>query len=242
MVRSALLMLLAVFSLCGVISADENDFIDLFDGESLNGWTNDNGEPVTKGWVAEDGMLVRKSRGGHIYAVGEYGDFELRFEWKIDTGGNSGVKYRVAFYEQGVRGKPGWLGCEYQLYGDKRPNDLGDHSAGALYDLFKPSKRKQLRGAGEFNESRIVVQGTHIEHWLNGEKLIDVDTSSDEWKQRIADSKFGIVPDFFENKRGRIQIQDHGHSVWFRNIRLRHLSSEEQLDSELPGDGLPKAD
>jgi len=198
------------------------DFVPLFDGKSLGGWTTQSGKPVTRGWVAENGELARKSRGGAIYTKQEYGDFDLRFEWKIAPGGNGGVKYRVAFYKQGVRGRPGWLGCEYQVWGDRK-QDRGDHSAGALYDLFAPNDKKQLRPAGEFNESRIVAQGTHIEHWLNGEKVVEVDTSSDAWKKRIAESKFSIVPNFFQNPQGRIQIQDHGHPVTYRNIRIRVL-------------------
>lgn len=197
--------------------------IDLLAGNSLDNWTTQAGKPITRGWVAENGMLVRKGRGGAIYTKDEYGDFELRFQWKIGKGGNSGIKYRMAFYQKGVRGRPGWLGCEYQIYGDRRPGDRGTHSAGALYDLIAPNENKRLRPADEFNDSRIVVQGTRIEHWLNGEKVVDVDTGSNDWKQRIGRSKFGIVPDFFKNARGRIQIQDHGHPVWYRNIQLRLL-------------------
>ncbi|MCG8584377.1 MAG: DUF1080 domain-containing protein [Pirellulales bacterium] len=203
-------------------SIADDKTIELFNGKSLDGWTTQSGAPVTKGWVVKDGMLVRKSRGGAIYTKDEYGDFDLRFEWKIDKGGNSGIKYRVAFYKKGVRGRPGWLGGEYQIYGDKNKS-RGVHSAGALYGLFAPNEKKKLRPADEFNESRIVVRGSHIEHWLNGEKIVEADVDSDEWKKRIAKSKFNIVPGFFQNPKGRIQIQDHGAPVSFRNITLREL-------------------
>jgi hypothetical protein len=212
----------AWFACAAAASADDNA-IQLFDGKSLEGWTTRSGEPVTTGWTVEDGMLVRTSRGGSIYSAKEYGDFDLSFEWKIAPRGNSGVKYRVAHYKKGVHGFPGWLGCEYQIYDDlgRRAGPL--HSTGAIYELYAPSSNKKLRPVGDFNEARIVVQGTKIEHWLNGEKIVDADTSSDEWKTRIARSKFGDVNGFFANPKGRIELQDHGSKVWFRNIVLRPL-------------------
>lgn len=210
------------FSFASTAGADDNA-IQLFDGKSLDGWTTRSGESVTTGWTVEDGMLVRSSRGGSIYTAKEYGDFDLSFEWRIAPRGNSGVKYRVAHYKKGVYGNPGWLGCEYQIYDDvgRRAGPL--HSTGAIYELYAPSKNKKLRPVGEFNDARIVVRGTRIEHWLNGEKIVDADTSSDDWKRRVARSKFGDVKGFFANSKGRIELQDHGSKVWFRNIVLRPL-------------------
>jgi hypothetical protein len=206
----------------GAANADENT-IQLFNGKSLEGWTTSSGEPVTSGWIVEDGMLVRTSRGGSIYTAKEYGDFDLSFEWKIAPRGNSGVKYRVAHYEKGVYGNPGWLGCEYQLFDDAGRGARPRYSSGAIYELYAPSENKKLRPVGEFNESRIVVHGTKIEHWLNGERIVDADTNSDDWKRRVARSKFGDVAGFFTNPKGRIELQDHGAKVWFRNIVLRPL-------------------
>jgi 3-keto-disaccharide hydrolase len=215
--------LCAWFAVASAAGADDNA-IQLFDGKSLNGWTTKSGEPVTSGWTVEDGMLLRTSRGGSIYTAKEYGDFDLSFEWKIAPRGNSGVKYRVAYYKKGVYGFPGWLGCEYQVYDDlgRRAGPL--HSTGAIYELYAPSSNKKLRPVGEFNDSRIVVRGTKIEHWLNGEKIIDADTNTDDWKRRVARSKFGDVEGFFANPQGRIELQDHGSKVWFRNIVLRPLN------------------
>jgi hypothetical protein len=206
----------------------EDPVIRLFDGKSLSGWQTAGGKPVTQGWAVEDGMLVRASRGGSIFTVDEYGDFELTFQWKIARRGNSGIKYRVAFYEKGVYGNPGWLGCEYQLFDDANRRTDPIHSTASIYELYAPAADKKLRPVGEFNDSRIVVHGTKIEHWLNGEKVVEADTASEDWKQRIAASKFGNVAGFFHNAKGRIELQDHGHKVWFRKIELRPREEREE--------------
>ncbi|NQT36707.1 MAG: DUF1080 domain-containing protein [Planctomycetes bacterium] len=209
--------------------AEKDDrVIALFDGKSLDGWTTASGEPVTVGWKVEEGVLVRAERGGPIYADVGHENFQLDFHWKIAPRGNSGVKYRVQFYEKGVFGHPGWLGCEYQLTGEapqEKPNQ-SKGSAGALYALFGPNEKKQLKPVGEYNHSQIVIRGTKIEHWLNGEKIVETDTSSPQWKEQIAASKFGRVKDFALNRKGRIQLQDHGCKVWFREITLRPLDPQ----------------
>jgi hypothetical protein len=219
--------------------AAEDAAISLFDGKSLDGWTTAGGDPVTRGWTVEDGMLVRTSRGGSIFTTKEYGDFDLSFEWKIAPRGNSGVKYRVAFFEKGVYGNPGNLGCEYQIFDDVGRRTGPEHSCGALYALYPPSTDKTLRPVGEFNESRIVARGSKIEHWLNGAKVVDADTSSDDWKRRIADSKFHDVAGFAQNAKGRIELQDHGSKTWFRNIVLRPLEApgREPSTTGTPGIG-----
>jgi hypothetical protein len=223
--RCAALALLSVLTTFGPASA-EDEVIRLFDGKSLTGWQTAGGKPVTRGWTVEDGMLVRTERGGSIFTTDEYGDFELSFEWKIARRGNSGIKYRVAFYEKGVYGNPGWLGCEYQLFDDVNRNTDPVHSSAAIYGLYAPARNKKLRPVGDFNESRIVVRGTRVEHWLNGDKVVEADTSTDDWKERIAASKFGDVAGFFRNAKGRIELQDHGSRVWFRRIELRPLNGQ----------------
>ena len=131
--------LFVVFSLAvlsSMAAADEGRIVDVFDGESLEGWTRADGQPVTKGWSVSDGVLMRDGKGGGaIYLPGEYGDFEFCFSWKISARGNSGVKYCVAWYEKGVRGRPGWLGCEYQLLGVQRGGKGSKGSTGAIYSL-----------------------------------------------------------------------------------------------------------
>jgi hypothetical protein len=206
--------------------AKEGGAIELFDGKSLDGWITESGEPVTEGWAVQGGELVRTERGGAIYYNREFEDFILDFEWKIAPGVNSGLKYRVRFYDVGVRENPGWLGCEYQIYDDaKEPGPLS--SMGALYDLYPPSEKKKVNPPGEYNTSRVVVYGTRIEHWLNGEKIVAADTASDDWKERVAESKFAPAKDFAQNRRGYIQLQDHGGQIWFRKITLRPLTADE---------------
>jgi hypothetical protein len=216
---------ICLLALRGHALAEERT-IQLFDGMTLKGWTNAEGNPVGRGWAIEDGMLVRIGGGGSIFTADEYGDFELSFEWKIAKRGNSGVKYRVTHYEEGVHGNPGWLGCEYQLFDDIGRRARPKFSTGAIYELYAPSSDKPLRPVGEFNQSRIVARGNHIEHWLNGDCIVSADAGTDDWNRRIAESKFGIVDGFFKNHQGRIELQDHGSKVWFRNLVLKPLDAE----------------
>jgi uncharacterized sulfatase len=191
----------------------------LFDGTSLAGWQTAEGLPPGEGWTVEDGAIHRRFRTGHIYYPELFEDFELRFEWKIAPGGNSGIKYRVARYGDRL------LGCEYQMIDDERLKDRLSPTqlTGALYGLYAAKETKRLRPVGEYNEGRIVVQGNRIEHWLNGEKVVDVDTTSDDWRRRVVDSKFAEYEGFGENRRGWIMLQDHGSPVWFRKLVIRRL-------------------
>ncbi len=193
--------------------------ISLFDGKSLDGWVTESGQPVTRGWKVADGTIHRESRGGNIFYHQEVGDFELRFEWKIVKGGNNGLKYRVRKY--GRRS----LGCEYQLLGETRPG-RSKGSCGALYDLYEPNERKKLQPPGQWNTAKIVAHGPMIEHWLNGEKIVEADLASSEWQKRLSRSKFAIHEDFARNNRGRIMLTDHGSKVWYRNLILTRLPTK----------------
>lgn len=190
--------------------------IALFDGKTLHGWSTLNGDPVTKGWEVQDGMLHRINRGGHILTEQEFGNFELEFEWKIAKRGNSGVKYRLKKFGRQ------WLGCEYQLYDDRgKPGTT--QSTGALYALYAPPKDKPLKPVGEFNTSRILVNDQRVEHWLNGEKIVDAEIGSEDWVNRVARSKFHKYDGFAKTARSKLMLQDHGSEVWFRKITLRPL-------------------
>jgi hypothetical protein len=218
---------LALSCFADVATAEGKQPIQLFDGKTLAGWTAMGGKPVTKNWSVEDGTLALNGIGGSIFTADEYGDFDLSFQWKIAPRGNSGVKYRVVYYEKGVYGRPNWLGCEYQIYDNANDTATTRNSSGALYDLYPPEPKGMLRPTGEFNDSRIVVQGPKIEHWLNGVKIVSADMSSEDWKEKIHASKFKNVKGFMKKPKGRIELQDHRSRVWFRNIVLTPLDSKE---------------
>jgi len=161
-------------------------------------------------------------------------DFDFRFEWSMPPGGNSGVYY--LFQER--QDKPGVgmymgddgrspVGFEYQLLDDERhPDALRNgpiRSTGSLYSLIPPNDSKRLKPAGEFNESRIVIQGKHVEHWLNGAKIVEYDLGSQALIDAIAKSKYKDVPGYGDKTKTRILFQDHGDEVRFRNLKIRVL-------------------
>jgi hypothetical protein len=195
----------------------EETLISPFDGKSLAAWTTLDGKPVTGGWeIVDGGIHLNRGSGrvGHIVTAQEFGDFDLSFEWKIAAGGNSGLKYRVRNYGSKV------LGCEYQVFDDqKAKKGLGpQYLSGALYDLYEPDSSKQLKPAGEFNQARIVVHKGKIEHWLNGTRIVSATVGDDDWKKRVARSKFSDAADFSLNERGKLMLTDHGSEVWYRNF------------------------
>ncbi len=195
----------------------------LFDGKTLSGWVTPDGEPASAGWEVTDGVLHLVGNGsGMILTDREYQDFDLRFEWKITEGGNSGIKYRVRRYDGAI------LGIEYQLLDDATHFDgtIGKGSTGSLYALYAPvTDHDELptRPPGEFNESRVVVRGKRITHWLNGTKLVSVHVGNANWHARVAESKFKNRDGFGENRSGLIMLQEHGSEVWFRNITIKQL-------------------
>lgn len=192
--------------------------VPLFDGKSLAGWEMQDGSP-SKNWIIQDGAIFRASQGGDLYHAHWYRDFELSFQWKLNKNGNSGVKYRVQPY-----GKH-FLGCEYQLQ-DEPDIRLTKNSTGSIYALYAPNDRKQLNPPGQWNRSRIVVCGNQVEHWLNGQKIVEAQFGSPDWRTRVQSSKFNNDSQFGENREGRIFLQDHGNPVWFREIVLIPLDCD----------------
>ncbi|MFD2872460.1 DUF1080 domain-containing protein [Mucilaginibacter ximonensis] len=212
----------------------------LFDGKTLSGWRSYYPEDnPAKGWSIENGCLKNskgtgrpRTGGGDLMTDEKFTDFELRFEWAIAQGGNSGVYY---FFQE-RQNNPGTkmymgddgtspVGFEYQLVDDERHPDVLQngplHATGSLYFLIAPNDAKKLKPAGEFNESRIIVQGNHVEHWLNGAKIVSYDLGSDELKAAVARSKYKNVPGFAVKTPTRILLQDHGDVVQFRNMKIR---------------------
>lgn len=213
---------LPLFALSGLwlVSAAEEGWRSLFDGVSLQGWTARGGSAPGAGWKVTDGAIHRAGPGGDLLSTEEFLNFELEFEWKVSPKANSGIKYRVADYEPAGKG----IGLEYQLLDDAGHSNgrVPKTSAGSIYDVLAPSPAKKLKPVGEWNHGKIVARGSHIEHWLNGEKILEVDLTSEEWKKALQQSKFKAAPDF-GTKKGRLLLQDHGDEVWLRHLRVRPL-------------------
>jgi len=193
----------------------EPEWTSLFDGKTLSGWVTDKGQPVTEGWEVVDGTIHRVSKAGNIYTAESFKDFVLEFEWKVAPKTNSGLKYR---FEQGI-------GVEYQVLDDLGTDYKPKHLAGEIYDVKAATVDKEAKPAGEWNQSKIVAKGKHLEHWLNGVKLVEIDIDSEEWNQLYAESKFAKKP-WFARNAGPIQLQEHGGEVWFRNLRIQKLDKD----------------
>jgi len=213
----------------------------LFDGKSLSGWRGYKMDAVPESWQVEDGQIKGTGEGPDLVTEATYSNFELTFEWKLSEGGNSGVLYLVS--ETGEEAFHS--GPEYQLLDDERfQQDLSPvHSAAAIYGLYG-TKHKTLNQAGEYNSAKIVVRGSRIEHWLNGELVNQCDRNSDDWKTKLAASKFHAWASFANVQAGHIALQAHGSNVWFRNLQIRALEiprSTSTTDSELsePSDETP---
>jgi len=193
----------------------------LFDGRTLNGWQGHRTPGVLPGgWSVEEGTLVRSGAGGDLVSAEQFANFELEFEWLVTRGGNSGVFYRI---DPGV--DVTYMSApEYQVLDDAVHRDGQSRltSAGAAYGLY-PSPPGHTRAVGEWNSGRIIVDGTRVEHWLNGTQTVKYELRSPDWEQRVKASKFSEWPAYGRAKRGHIGVQDHGDRVAFRNIRIKVL-------------------
>lgn len=236
--KKNILIIFVLLVTCSYIKSQDNSLTDseiadgwqlLFNGENLDGWTSvGKNDPPAFGWEIKDGLLtVRKAgdkRGGDIITRHQYSDFDLKVEFKITKGANSGIKYLFNKYIEG-----GWLGQEFQILDDKNHPDAklgidGNRLQGGLYDMFPPKKDKKDKPIGEWNEARIVVLGSKVKHYLNGEEVLSYDRYSKAYlnaynlsKYKESDPVFGLV------NRGYILLQDHGDTVSFKNIKIKVL-------------------
>ncbi len=216
----------------------------LFDGKTFNGWRGLGMDHVPEGlWVIENGMIKkvntgdakklpdgRPVEGGDLMTIDTFENFDLTFEWKINKAGNSGLKYNVSEeMSQKYGSKYSALGFEYQLLDDGDPSYKGvlkpSQFSGSLYDLI-PAKNIKLKPIGEFNVSRIIVNGKHAEHWLNGIKVVEYEFGSKELEDAYKESKFSKIPGFIDKRKAHIVLQNHNEESWFRNIKIRELNNK----------------
>ncbi|MEO2062870.1 MAG: DUF1080 domain-containing protein [Christiangramia sp.] len=219
------------------LTSDEanNGWELLWDGKTTNGWRGARLEEFPeKGWVMEDGNLIvlasggeESTAGGDIVTDTVYGDFELKVDFKITKGANSGIKYYV---DTDLNKGPGSsIGLEYQILDDDNHPDakLGNHegsrTVASLYDLIQADPEKPINPVGEWNTAHIISKEGHVEHWLNGVKVLEYERGSEEFRKLVSESKYDKWPNFGELEKGRILLQDHGNRVAFRNIKIKQL-------------------
>ena len=222
------------------VNVDEakNGWELLWDGKTTNGWRGARLDSFPdKGWEIKDGVLTVLSSGGEESAAGGdivttdvYGDFELMVDFKLTEGANSGIKYYV---NTDLNKGPGSsIGLEYQLLDDavhpdaKLGNHEGSRTLASLYDLIKADPNKPANPIGEWNTAHIISKGSHVEHWLNGMKVLEYERGSDEFKKLVSESKYVVWPNFGEAPTGPILLQDHGDKVSFKNIKIKTTAKE----------------
>lgn len=194
----------------------------LFDGKTTAGWRGWEKDSMPAGWRVVDGALTRVAGrgGGDIITTSKYKDFELTLEWKVAPGGNSGIFYRASEQDSAIY----WTAPEMQVLDDARHPDGKSRltAAGADYGLY-PAPAGIVKPAGQWNRVRIIVNGRHVEHWLNGVRLLQYEFWSPDWEMRVHGSKFATHPRYGRNTEGYIGLQDHGDRVAFRDIKIRVL-------------------
>ena len=210
----------------------------LWNGKDIEGWRGAKLDHFPEnGWIIENGELIvlasgggESEAGGDIVTLDEYSNFELQLEFKLTPGANSGIKY---FVDTGLNIGPGSaIGLEFQILDDalhpdaKLGNHEGSRTVGSLYDLIKADPAKHMNPIGEWNHARIVSDNNHIEHWLNGMKVLEYERKSDDYRNLVSESKYEKWPNFGEADQGPILLQDHGDRVAFKNIKIKPITNE----------------
>lgn len=192
----------------------------LFDGRTTDGWRGFKKTSMPSGWRVVDGALTRVDAGGDIVTTQKFKNFELSIEWNVASGGNSGIFYRASENDDEIY----WTAPEMQVLDDARHPDGKSRltSAGANYGLYE-APSGIVKPAGQWNQARLIVNGRHVEHWLNGVRMLQYDFYSPDWELRVHGSKFAPHPHFGRNSEGFIGLQDHGDRVAYRNIKIKVL-------------------
>ncbi len=205
----------------------------LWDGKTTEGWRGAKLDAFPEnGWVVEDGVLKvlagnggESTNGGDIITTRTYKNFILKVDFKITEGANSGIKY---FVDPTLnKGAGSAIGCEFQILDDLRHPDAklgvkGNRTLGSLYDLI-PAPEDKPFDINSWNTATVIVEGSHVEHWLNGVKLLEYERNNQEWDALVAYSKYRDWPNFGNYEEGYILLQDHGNEVWFKNIKIKEL-------------------
>ncbi len=225
----------------------------LFDGKTSTGWKGAFIESFpTKGWKIENGILMvepsgggESTNGGDIVTLKEYGNFELMVDFKLTPGANSGVKYFVASQQATPSSPRSAFGLEFQVLDDEKHPDAklgknGNRTISSLYDLIPAINNKPSKPIGEWNTLRIVSNGAHVEHWLNGIMVLTYERGSEAFKTLVAGSKYKDIVGFGLSEKGRILLQDHGNQVFFKNIKIKETTAVKdsrngKLLKEVPG-------
>lgn len=199
---------------------DEVGMQALFDGKTTSGWRGYKQTSAPAGWQVVDGALTRVGEAGDLVSLEEYQDFEFEFEWKVAPGANSGVMFHVSEDHDA----PWETGPEFQILDNVAHKDGLDprNSAGANYAMHAPSA-DVTRPAGEWNQGKIIVHGAHVEHWLNGTRVVAYELWDDDWQRRVEGCKWKEHPDYGQRRSGHLALQDHGDQVAFRGLRVRRL-------------------
>jgi hypothetical protein len=193
----------------------------LFDGTSTSAWRGYKEQSFPAGWTIVDGILTKTGSAHDIITRDQFGNFELALDWKIAPGGNSGVFYRGTEEYDHIY----WSAPEYQLLDDALHPDGKSRltSAGAAYAVY-PSPAGVVKPAGQWNSTLIVVNGNSVQHWMNGQKLLEYDFGSPDWEAKVKASKFVAYPHYGRASSGYIGLQgDHDGTLWLRNIRIREI-------------------
>lgn len=192
----------------------------LFDGRTTAGWRGFKKTSMPRGWRVVGGALTRMGGGGDIVTTQQFRNFELTLEWNVAPGGNSGIFYRASEDDEAIY----WTAPEMQVLDDARHVDGKSRltAAGANYGLHE-APAGIVKPAGQWNQVRLIVSGRHVEHWLNGVRLLQYELWSPDWEMRVHGSKFAPHPRYGRNAQGHIGLQDHGDRVAYRSIKIRVL-------------------
>ena len=207
-----------VWAIGDVRNTTDTEWKPLLDEQVVSTWRGYQRESMPDGWQMVDGVLARIGDAGDIITTDQFENFELRFDWKIEPGGNSGVFFGVS-----EDGAVAWhSGPEYQLlHNAGHPDGKAPITAAGSNYAVHPPIADMTRPVGEWNRSRLRVNREHVEHWMNGMYLLSYQIGDTEWQRRVTDSKFSELPLYGQSRRGHIAIQDHGDPVWFRDMRIR---------------------